>query len=162
MPEHDNSEDLFAAPVFGEGEPVRITNSPHHEWPATFSPDGRWVAYDSQESGRREIYVVPFPGLGGRWQASSEGGRFPRWSPDGKRLYFWRNRTLMEVPVRGSGNTLQFGEARDVLNVPGRTGWNSYGMNAKGDAFLVLATDPRLAQAPISLFVNWQDELKRR
>ncbi len=57
---------------------------------------------------------------------------------------------------------IKFGEPRDVLNVPGRTGLGSYGINAKGDAFLVLATDPRLAQAPISLFVNWQDELKRR
>ena len=61
-------------------DPIRITNTPFNEWPASFSPDGRWVAYDSPESGRREIYVVSFPGLEGRWQVSAEGRKKSRWT----------------------------------------------------------------------------------
>ncbi len=161
-PEHNNSEDLFALPVSGEGDPIRITNTPFNEWPASFSPDGRWVAYDSPESGRREIYVVPFPGLEGRWQVSAEGGRFPRWSPDGSRLFFWNNGRLMAAPVQGSGGTLQVGALEEVLKVPWASNWWSYGFNADGDEFLVLATEGGLGHTPISLFLNWQDELARR
>ena len=162
MVEHNNSEDLIAFPVSGEGDPIRITDTPFHEWPATFSPDGRWLAYDSPESGRREIYVVPFPGLEGRWQVSAEGGRYPRWSPDGARLYFWNNGRLMAAPVQGSGGTLQVGAVEEVLKMPWGSNWSSYGFNADGDEFLVLATEGGLGHTPISLFLNWQDELARR
>jgi len=162
MPEQSNAEDLIALPVSGEGDPIRITDTPFHEWPATFSPDGRWVAYDSPESGRREIYVVAFPGLEGRWQVSAEGGRFPRWSPDGSRLFFWNNGRLMAAPVQGSGGTLQVGAVEEVLRMPWGSYWSSYGFNADGDEFLVLATEGGLGHAPISLFLNWQDELARR
>ena len=161
-PEHNNSEDLIALPVSGEGDPIRITNTPFNEWPASFSPDGRWVAYDSPESGRREIYVVPFPGLEGRWQVSAEGGRYPRWSPDGSRLFFWNNGRLIAAPVQGSGGTLQVGALEEVLKVPWGSNWWSYGFNADGDEFLVLATEGGLGHTPISLFLNWQDELARR
>ena len=66
-----------------------------------FSPDGRWVAYESNESGRYEIYVQPFPGPGGKWQVSTNGGTAPVWRRDGKELFYVApDRKLMAVPVK--------------------------------------------------------------
>ena len=93
---------------------------------------------------------------------SAEGGRFPRWSPDGSRLFFWNNGRLMAAPVQDSGGTLQVGAVEEVLKVPWGSNWSSYGFNADGDEFLVLATEGGLGHTPISLFLNWQDELARR
>ena len=72
-----------------------------------FSPDGRWVAYRSSESGRFEIYVRPFPGPGGQWQISTAGGIAPRWRPDGKELYYIApDGKLMAVPIVGKAQRL--------------------------------------------------------
>ena len=75
-------------------------HSQRRESAPQFSPDGRWIAYDSTESGRTEIYVRPFPGLGGKWQISTEGGAEPVWNPKGKEL-FYRNRNKMMVNTEG-------------------------------------------------------------
>ena len=160
--EHNNAEDLIAFPVSGDGEPIRVTNAPFHEWPGVFSPDSRWVAYDSPESGQREIYVVPFPGLEGRWQISAEGGRYPRWSPDGSRLYFWSHSRLMMAPVQGQGSTFEVGVVEEVLKVSWGAASETWAIHPDGDKFLVLAPDGQLGNVSISLFLNWQDELGRR
>lgn len=163
MEEQNNAEDLLVFPVSGDGAPIRITDSSSSVWPGNFSPDGRWLAYASPESGRSEIYVVPFPALDGRWQVSTNGGHFPRWGPDGSRLYFWHNNhKLMEASMKASGSTLQVGAAQEVLTIAGRAGWHAYGIGENEDRFLVLAADDSLVRAPISLFFNWQEELKRR
>jgi serine/threonine-protein kinase len=69
-------------------EEVTFLSTPNYELLPQFSPDGNWLAYMSNESGRYEIYVRPFPGPGGKWQVSSEGGVFPRWSESSQQLYF--------------------------------------------------------------------------
>jgi Tol biopolymer transport system component len=70
------------------GKPEPFLRTPAHEGPAAVSPDGRWIAYQSNESGRPEVYVRPFPGPGGKWQVSSTGGVLPIWSPNGRELFF--------------------------------------------------------------------------
>ena len=81
-----------------------------------FSPDGRWVAYWSQESGRGEAYVTPFPGPGRRWQVSQNSGTWVQWKPDGTELFVQEeNGPLKVVPVDGAGQTFTNGEARDVM-----------------------------------------------
>jgi len=72
----------------GDRKPYAFLSTPFNEQGGVFSPDGRWVAYQSNESGRDEIYVRPFPGPGGQWQVSTAGGSDPRWRPDGKELYY--------------------------------------------------------------------------
>jgi Tol biopolymer transport system component len=161
-PEHNGAEDLFVVPVSGEGEPIRLLDTPFNEWPAKFSPDGRWLAYDSPESGRREIYVVPFPGLDGRWQVSTEGGRFPRWSPDGRRLYYWQGGKMMAVPLQASGGTLQIGAQEPVLDLGWGANFISYDVHPDGQRFLMLATDTSEGPASLSLFMNWKTELESR
>jgi eukaryotic-like serine/threonine-protein kinase len=81
-----------------------------------FSPDGRWVAYWSQESGRGEAYVTPFPGPGRRWQVSQNSGTWMQWRPDGTELFVQEeNGPLKVIPVDGAGQTFTYGEARDVM-----------------------------------------------
>jgi len=80
-----------------------------------FSPNGRWVAYSSNESGRWQIYVAPFPGSGGKYQISAEGGQQPRWRRDGKELFFLSSdRKLMAASTKSS-STFEFGEAASLF-----------------------------------------------
>jgi serine/threonine-protein kinase len=81
--------DIIAVPARGDAAPVPVTSSPFSELEPALSPDGRWVAYSSDEAGTAEVYVRPFPNTdAGRWQVSNGGGTDPVWSPDGKQLYF--------------------------------------------------------------------------
>ena len=81
--------DLVGRRVRGDTTPVILVSSPYTELHPAVSNDGRWIAYTSNESGRNEVYVRPFPNTGeGRWQVSTAGGFQPRWSPDGQSLYF--------------------------------------------------------------------------
>jgi Tol biopolymer transport system component len=80
---------LWALPMTGnDRKPIMVVKTPFEEPNGQFSPDGRWVAYDTNESGRFEVVVQAFPGLGGKWPVSTGGGIRPRWRPDGKELYF--------------------------------------------------------------------------
>jgi eukaryotic-like serine/threonine-protein kinase len=108
------SSDIWVAPV-GGGAPSVLMNTPFREVWGAFSPDGRWVAYMSNESGRPEIYVRPFtpPGAktaGGQWQVSAAGGIHPTWRPDGRELYYIGPAgSLVAVPIAVSGATLEPG-----------------------------------------------------
>lgn len=87
-------------------------------WPE-FSPDGKWLAYASEETGRLEIYVMPFPGPGGKYQVSTGGGNNPKWSKDGRQLFFSDDiGEVMAVDVRESGAALQLGAPRQILKAP--------------------------------------------
>ena len=84
-----------------------LMHSPASEGEPTLSPDGHWLAYTSDESGQPEIYVRRFPGLEGRWQLSDGGGINPRWSPDGRELFYrWRS-SLFAVGIRAEGDRFE-------------------------------------------------------
>ena len=80
--------DIWVLPLYGDRKPAPLLATPFSETQAQLSPDGRWLAYASDESGTSEVYVQPFPSSGGKWQISSGGGRQPRWRHDGKELFF--------------------------------------------------------------------------
>ncbi|MCH8269243.1 MAG: PD40 domain-containing protein [Acidobacteria bacterium] len=86
-------------PLEGERKPQPFLQTQFSEGPAVFSPDGRWLAYVSDESGRFEIYVQPFPGPGGKWQISTGGGTEPVWSPSGQELYYRNSDQMMAVDI---------------------------------------------------------------
>ena len=91
-------------PLFGEHKPFPFVNTSFDEALGQFSPDGRWVAYHSNESGRHEVYVQPFPGPGGKWQISTSGGIEPRWRRDGKELFYIApDGKLMAAPIQSAG-----------------------------------------------------------
>ena len=96
--------DLWVLSVDGEPKPVPFLATDFDERSGQFSPDGRWVAYESNESGRYEIYVRGFPQTGGKWLVSVAGGTQPRWRRDGREIYYVApDNKLMAVEVKPSG-----------------------------------------------------------
>jgi len=148
---------------FEEGQERILMETPATEEKPTLSPDGKWLAYTSDESGRTEVYVRQFPEGRGKWQVSTEGGSFPRWSPDGRLLFFRRQGRLMEVDVDIRDGSFQADRPRQVLDgFPSITSDIDYDVLGR-DTFLVveLAGDETAAQG-VTVVVNWLDELRRR
>jgi len=101
-----SASDLWALPLTGDRMPVPVAQTRFEEVQAQFSPDGRWLAYASNETSRYEIYVRPFPASGGKWQVSSEGGIYPQWRRDGRELFYVApDNKLMAVPIQAAGQT---------------------------------------------------------
>ena len=115
--------DLWALPTFGDRKPVPILVAPFIEIQPAFSPDGRLVAYTSNESGRTEIYVQTFPDGAGRWQVSNSGGTDPSWRGDGKELFYRTpDQKLMAVEIRAAGGDFQAGIPQSLFPVRIRAG----------------------------------------
>ena len=116
-----NSE-IWALPLAGERKPRLVAARPENAFVAQghLSPDGRWLAYTSTESGTPEVYVVPFGGGQGKWQISTNEGTKPEWSRDGKELYYASDggNTLFVVPVAETKGALQFGSAQALFTTP--------------------------------------------
>jgi Tol biopolymer transport system component len=125
---------IWALPLQGEHKPSLVVER------GTFgklSPDGRWLADQSTESGRMEVYVTPFGGGQGKWQVSANGGQQPQWSTDGKQLYYMDPAyNLFSVPVTNAGGSLQFGVAQKLI-----TNWSApqvfYDVSPDGKKFLL-------------------------
>src|SRR4029450_3921103 len=99
------SNDIWALPLGGDRKPFPVVQTMFDEGDAQFSPDGKWIAYESNESGRFEIYVQPFPGPGSRLFISTAGGYQARWGRDGKELFYIApDNQLMAVPIRLAAN----------------------------------------------------------
>jgi Tol biopolymer transport system component len=127
---------------------------------AVFSPDGHWVAYRSDETGNREIYVAPYPGPGGKFLISTEGGATPRWSRDGRELFYRNGDKMMAVDVQTSPG-FRAGSPKVLFH---GTYGNSYDVTPDGKRFLMIKP-PAAAQAPrdqLTVVLNWFDELRRR
>ena len=128
------------------------------------SPDGHWMAYVSDESGRNEVYVQPFPGPGPKSRISRDGGNWPRWRGDGKELFFVRDeRALMAVDVK-AGETFAAGEPKPLFRARLKRTMaiaGSYDVTQDGQRFLVNITSGDETVAPITLVQNWAAALKR-
>jgi serine/threonine-protein kinase len=151
----------------GEKAATPIVNGPFNEFGAVFSPDGRWLAYVSEESGRREVYVRPYPGPGTSLQISSGGGDQPRWSRDGKELFFYAGITFMHAQVTTAQDAASSKPAR-MFDGAYRTrvdepGYPSYDVSLDGRRFLMLrASAADSAPTRLNVVLNWFEELKRR
>jgi eukaryotic-like serine/threonine-protein kinase len=138
---------------FNEGAPV-------------FSPDGRWLAYASDETGRYEIYVSAFPGPGGKFQISTEGGTEPAWNRNGRELFFRSGDKMMAVDVATQG-TFSAGKPKMLfqgLYQPNPTMNANYDVTPDGQRFLMVKPTSVQESAPtqINVVFNWFEELKRR
>jgi serine/threonine-protein kinase len=159
-------DDIAIFELQGERKITVFLKTPFDEGNPAVSPDGRWVAYLSQESGRAEIYVRPFPGPGGKWQISTEGGVAPVWARNGRELFYASSPTgkLMAVDIR-TEPTFQAGTPRVVLDegfrlTAGAQGAN-YDVSLDGQRFLMVqGSDANLTQ--LNVVLNWFEELKRR
>ncbi len=168
--------DLFTAALDGRGQPpVPLLQSPTQKLAAEVSPDGHWLAYQSDESGRHEVFVRPFPNVeSGRWQVSTEGGTRPAWSRKGDELFYLDgNDKLTAVRFRVNGATFTPEKPARLLNeryVAGSTtrGYDlrSYDVSADGQRFLMLKETAGASAAaplpPMTVVLNWIEELKSR
>jgi Tol biopolymer transport system component len=149
-------------------DPVTFLGTPTYEGGARISPDGRFVAYRSDESGRREVYVRSFPDGDGKWQVSVNGGWQPRWRPDGKELYYVEGEdTLMSVSVSTEptitlGPPQQLFRSEDLL----RGGLTEYDVTADGERFVTISTvraiDEEVPPPRIRIVQNWYEEFRER
>lgn len=162
------SFDLWLLPLDG-GAPVPVLRTPFDEFDGQFSPDGQWIAYTSNESGRNEVYVTAFAGTDaafrGRWPVSNQGGRAPRWRADGKELFYLAagSRAVVAVEVRASGDRIETGTPRELFDasIPAEAGdWlYPYDVAADGERFLI--QEPADARSsPLTVVLNWQAKLK--
>ena len=135
---------------------------------ASVSPDGQWIAYESEESGAVETYVRPYPAVdNGRWQISTHGGRLPRWAPDGRTLYFIAGMTLMSVSA-GTGASWVASNPTPVLSHPDLMIESTFGalydVSRDGRRFVLVKTvsSPQVNEgARLLVIQNWQEEMKR-
>jgi serine/threonine-protein kinase len=129
------------------------------------SPDGRWLAYVSDESGRSEIWIRPWPKLDAKWKISTEGGTEPVWSRDGRELFYRNGDRMMSVGI-GTGAT--FAAASPRVLFEGRyqysgTGVSAYDVSPDGRRFLMVQpTESVQPIAQIQIVLNWFEDLKRR
>jgi Tol biopolymer transport system component len=149
-------------PLTGERKPIPFLKTPFNEFGAKFSPDGRWVAYRSNESGRAEIYVAPYPGPGGKRQISTAGGTAPRWRGDGAEIFYLApGNKLMVAAVNGKGSSFEVGAVRPLFDTRIGAGNYPYDVTADGQRFLINTTTEQTAEAPITVVVNWMAGLKK-
>jgi dipeptidyl aminopeptidase/acylaminoacyl peptidase len=151
--------DLWVLPLFGDRKPYVFIESPFFDAGSQFSPDGRWLAYNTNESGRSEVYVVPFPGPGGRVRISTAGGDNARWRRDGKEIFFLAWNTLMAAEVTANGSRFEVGAVQRLFEVPMVNGYWPYDVSHDGQSFLVNTLEG--AVAPLTIVVNWPAGLKR-
>ncbi|MEO8100255.1 MAG: protein kinase [Acidobacteriota bacterium] len=174
------SFDLYLLPLPGspgeQRKPIPLLATPFGETQAKFSPDGRWFAYRSNESGRSEIYVRPFQSnaeastaaAGGKWMVSTAGGHQPRWSRDGKRLLYVSDAgSLMQVDVQqGSVTSFQYGAPKKLFDAPfypaaAGNAAPTWDMTPDGQKFLITTLVGTNSSPPTTVVLNWEAALKK-
>jgi Tol biopolymer transport system component len=156
----DSRSDIWVFPL--NGEPSALIHDPFDKRLPMISPDGRWLAYVSNESGRDGIYVQPFPELGKRWQISNERGNEPVWAKNGRELFYRNGRKMMSVSIQtepefqpGTPHVL-FEEEYEVDNYSDQ----SYDVTPDGQRFVMIQSQEQ--DMPIHVVLNWLEEVKRK
>ncbi len=147
--------DLWEAGLEGGDAPRRLADGTYLSSNTRFSPDGRYLALTSRESGQAEAYVMPNPGPGEKTRVSTRGATSPRWSPDGRELFYLSgDMHLTSVPVRTSP-TLELGTPKALFRIPGRSPWLGFDVSPDGTRFLAIVPESIADEQPINVVVNW-------
>jgi len=158
--------DIWALPLVGKLEPYPVVHTLADEHYGSPSPDGRWLAYISNETGRYEVYVEAFPATGFRRQVSTLGGFEPQWRLDGRELFYRApDETLMAVDVKRSQTTVEFSPPKALF--PTRIKWmeiqagaHHYAAAPDGQRFLMISATDEAQSSPITVMLNWTGALK--
>ena len=155
----------WVLPMKGSRKPYAFLETQFNVQMGKFSPDGRWVAYVSNDSGQDEVYVSPFPGPGARVQVSAGGGTQPRWRRDGGELFYLSPESkIMAAEVTAGAQNFRVGAVRELFKlsglgiVPGYL----YDVTSDGQKFLLVQDLVHTSTAPLTLVVNWDAELKKK
>jgi eukaryotic-like serine/threonine-protein kinase len=153
--------DMWALPMKGDRKPFPIRKTNFGELFATFSPDARFVAYQSNESGRAEVYVQEFPEARHKWQVSTSGGTTPYWRGDGRELFYRSSAGVMAVPVQTTPE-FKAGNPTELFQAPFAVGLgrSHFWPTPDGQRFLVLAAPGNETVKPASILLNWTAALK--
>jgi serine/threonine protein kinase/Tol biopolymer transport system component len=163
VPQQTTGDDLWLVPLGGDKKPFKFLAPPSDQIHGNFSPDGRFVAYTSNESGRFQVYVQTFPLSDRKWQVSTDGGYEPRWRGDGREIYYLsEDRKLMAVSV-SAGPSFAVPKMLFQTRVP--EGVSSrrthYVPSRDGQRFLVNTQSSDTLANPITVVLNWQADLKK-
>ena len=166
--------DLYVLPLDDARQPRPLVVTEFTELNAEFSPDGRWLAYQSDASGDFEIYVRPFPSMDtARWQISTAGGTQPLWSPAGRELFFRTEAGVMGVPVQTGGTDFSAGRPTLIVQgdyrTPSSAAGRTYDVTSDGERFLLIRAnaghdpnDPFAGATRLHVVLNWLEELRAR
>ena len=154
--------DIWVLPLLGDRKPFPYLATQFDESRAVFSPDGRWVAYQSDESGKTEVYVSTFPAGGGKWQVSQGGGAEPRWGREGRELYYRAPvGKMMAASITEKGSAVEIGTPRELFELTTATGsFVGYSVAPDGKQFLMVET-AQGASEPLTLVTNWTAGLEK-
>jgi serine/threonine-protein kinase len=159
----DKSQSNILALDLRSHEPHAVLESPAAEDEPELSPDGRWLAYTSDESGRPQVYVRPFPGLEGRWQISDAGGLSARWSPDGKELFYRNENSLYAVRVSTEAGRFHADRPQRLFDdLPAANVKGNYDIFDRSRFLIVEPAERAAAASGVTVVVDWLDDLKRR
>ena len=150
--------DIWILPLSGSRTPVPFAQTDFDERDPMFSPNGRWLAYQSDESGHNEVYVRPFPGGEGRWMISTGGGATPKWRGDGRELFYQLNREIWAVAISPVATGLEVGTPQRVLDIgAGSSGWD---VARDGQRILVGRGVEDRAPGALTVTINWAEALR--
>jgi dipeptidyl aminopeptidase/acylaminoacyl peptidase len=155
-----NATDVWALPLFGDRKPFPVAHTAATENWGAFSPDNKWVVYSSDETGRAELYAVPFPSGNGKWQISTNGGIFSVWPPGKELFYQTPDNHFIGVEIEAQGGNLVVGKSRPLLG--GRAFGNATGLYPVPDKkrWLVSLPVEEPNASPLILTTNWTATLK--
>jgi len=147
----ETGQDVEVLHLDGDRKPVPLVHGPSTESAGRFSPNGKWVAYESDESGRPEVYVTSYPAATAKWQVSTEGGSKPSWSADGKQLYYLAGDRVVAAAVH-DGASFSAGTARGVEALGDRI--VDFSVARSGRMLAVREIDP--GKPPLTIVRNWE------
>jgi Tol biopolymer transport system component len=156
------TRDIWVLPLQGERKPFVFLQTRFLEGQPQFSPDGKWLVYVSDESGRDEVYVSPFPVPSRKWQISSNGGDRPRWRRNGKEIYYLTpDNKIAAVEVGARGDSFEVGPAKTLFETRAMRGGSAFDVTSDGQRFLVNSLVQAQSASPLVLVTNWTAGVKK-
>jgi eukaryotic-like serine/threonine-protein kinase len=156
--------EIWAIPLAGERKPFPVVETPFNNGAAVFSPDGKWIAYTSDESGRSEVFVTSFPKPAGKWQASLDGGQTPQWNSNQKEIFFLstNDNRIMSAQVGTRESQFVVGKVQPYFRLTGTAQTFSWFQPAPGGEKFIAPAPTEEIQPALTLTLNWISELNRK
>jgi Tol biopolymer transport system component len=147
--------DIWALPLFGDRTPLPVAQTEFAETLGTFSPDGRWIAYTTTETGQPNVYVQPFLRAGGKYRISPNGGRNPHWRADGKELFYLTLVGAMTAVTIDATDVVAAGLPKALFSAGAVSANQTFSVTKDGQRFLVSTRPQDAASTPLTVIVNW-------